>query len=81
MCTRVIKESATIVEPIRSPFFVPILCTICPPINNIIIDPIEALLSRVPNVPLLIFKLAFKSGVLGASDIIDTPNKKKIALR
>jgi hypothetical protein len=44
-------------------------------------EPIEALLSKVPKVPLLIFKLAFKSGVLGASDIIETPNKKKIKLR
>ena len=71
----------TAVEPICSERLAPILCTICPPINNIIIEPIEALLSKVPKVPLLIFKLAFKSGVLGASDIIDTPNKKKIALR
>jgi hypothetical protein len=45
------------------------------------IDPIEAALSKVPKVPLLIAKLAFKSGVLGASDIIEIPKRKKIALK
>jgi hypothetical protein len=35
----------------------------------------------VPNVPLLIFKLAFKPGVIGVSDMMDRPNKKKIALK
>jgi hypothetical protein len=35
----------------------------------------------VPKVPLLISKLAFKSGVLGARDIIAMPNRKKIKLK
>jgi hypothetical protein len=72
---------ATAVEPICSERLAPILCTICPPINNIIIEPIEALLSKVPKVPLLIFRFAFRSGVLGASDIIAMPNSKNIRLR
>jgi hypothetical protein len=38
------------------------------------------MLSKVPNVPLLTPRFAFKSGVRGAKDIIDNPNKKEIAL-
>ena len=53
----------------------------CPPINNITIEPRDAVLNKVPNVPLLTAKFAFKSGVRGASDMIDRPNKKKMALR
>ena len=68
-------------EPILKARFAPIACTIWPPINNITIEPIDAVLNNVPKVPLLIFKLAFKSGVLGARDMIDMPNKKKIALK
>ena len=75
------KKSETPVEPIRRDRIAPILCTIWPPINNITMEPIDAVLNKVPNVPLLIFKLAFKSGVLGASDMIDMPNRKKIALK
>jgi hypothetical protein len=33
----------------------------------------EAVLSKVPKVPLLIARFAFKSGVRGASDIIVIP--------
>jgi hypothetical protein len=35
----------------------------------------------VPKAPLFIPRLAFKSGVLGASDIIARPKRKKIELR
>jgi hypothetical protein len=35
----------------------------------------------VPKAPLLTPKFAFRSGVRGASDIIEMPNKKKIRLR
>lgn len=45
------------------------------------IDPIEAALSKVPKVPLFIARFAFRSGVRGASDIIEIPNRKNIALR
>jgi hypothetical protein len=44
-------------------------------------DPIEAKPSKVPTVPLLISKLALRSGVLGASDIIEMPKRKKIMLK
>ena len=44
-------------------------------------DPIEAEPNKVPKVPLLTDKFDFKSGVRGASDMIEMPNKKKIRLR
>jgi hypothetical protein len=44
-------------------------------------EPRDAAFKSVPKVPLLIFKLAFKPGVIGVSDMMDKPNKKKIALR
>jgi hypothetical protein len=46
-----------------------------------IIEPTEAALSKVPKVPLFTDRFAFISGVLGASDKIDKPNRKKIELR
>ena len=45
------------------------------------IDPIDEALSRVPKAPLLIPKLALSSGVLGASDMIEIPKRKKIMLK
>ncbi|CAB4681300.1 unannotated protein [freshwater metagenome] len=69
---------ATAVEPICIALLAPIRCTICPPIKSITIEPIEAVLNNVPKVPLFTFKLAFKSGVRGASDIIDKPNRKNM---
>jgi hypothetical protein len=75
------KVKATVVEPIRSAALAPILCTIWPPISNITIEPKDAVESNVPKAPLLIPRLAFKSGVLGASDMIDKPKRKKIELR
>ena len=73
--------SETVVDPILSDRLAPILCTIWPPTSNIMMEPIDAVLNSVPNVPLLIFKLAFKPGVIGVSDMMDRPNKKKIALK
>jgi hypothetical protein len=46
-----------------------------------IIEPTEAALSKVPKVPLFTDRFAFISGVLGASDKIDKPYRKKIELR
>jgi hypothetical protein len=45
------------------------------------IEPKDAVESNVPKAPLLIARLAFKSGVLGASDMMDRPKRKKIELR
>ena len=73
--------SETVVDPIRRDCLAPILCTIWPPISNIIMEPRDAAFKSVPKVPLLIFKLAFKPGVIGVSDMMDKPNKKKIALK
>ena len=73
--------SETVVDPILRDRLAPILGTIWPPITTSTMEPIDAVLNSVPNVPLLIFKLAFKPGVIGVSDMIDRPNKKKIALK
>jgi hypothetical protein len=45
------------------------------------IEPIDAAPSSVPNVPLLISKLALRSGVRGAKDMMDMPKRKKIILK
>ena len=81
VCTKSEKVSEIPVEPICSARFAPIRWTIWPPINNIIIEPIDPVLIMVPKAPLLTPKFAFRSGVRGASDIIEMPNKKKIRLR
>ena len=45
------------------------------------IEPIDEAPRSVPKVPLLISKLALRSGVLGASDMIEMPKRKKIILK
>ena len=44
-------------------------------------DPIDDAPRSVPKVPLLIAMLALRSGVLGASDIMEMPKRKKIVLK
>jgi hypothetical protein len=45
------------------------------------IEPIDEAPRSVPKVPLLISKLALRSGVRGARDMMDMPKRKKIILR
>jgi hypothetical protein len=75
------QVSASRVTPICIALLVPIRCTICPPSKSITIAPIDPVLNNVPKVPLFTPKLAFKSGVRGASDITEMPKRKNMKLK
>jgi hypothetical protein len=78
ICTKVPSEENKIRIEIIVTFKAPNLCTIWPTVSSPKNAPIEPVLMRDPNAPLLRPKWALTSGNRGTHAIIEKPKRKKI---